>query len=563
MKKLRFAAAAAALTALIAVLNVIVLKRDLASPLILTGVAAFLVSGAVWLVASISLMASSAQKSRAFQGINSIIGSVVFLAICVLLYAFAAHSDKEYDLTREGRRSLSPLTIQILEALTEDTAVYGLFTESAGSEVDVARDKTLRFLERAQRYTNHINVEFIDPVREKNRVESLGAPYSSGQGSILVKRGKNQRIINLRGENPRLEEQEFTNALINVLRDSEPKVYFLTGHRERDFTSPDASIGGTVFAQFLQGESYRPQSLAIDLRQPVIPSDCDVLIINGPQADLQSKEIEAIDHYLRGGGRLFIMIDPMLTQGGQKPPRLVFLSWLEQAFGIVVGDDVVISGTAERMGEVELLPNSEAFQYAEVQGQESFEGSFASNHPITRDFNLRIFLNTARSVILKEELPEGVVGQVIIRTLPFAWADRQIVWTLFADDSKKQTQPDPDELQGSIPVGVAVSRLTDAPGAGGGKQRDARIVVFGDSDLASNSEITEFSNGNVNLLMNTMAWLTESEELIAMRPSTKDEQPILLTSAEEKVVSWLSTLGVFQLVILAGLVAWWVRSRYQ
>ena len=71
--------------------------------------------------------------------------------------------------------------------------------------------------------------------------------------------------------------------------------------------------------------------------------------------------------------------------------------------------------------------------------------------------------------------------------------------------------------------------------------RDARVVVIGDWDLASNEGIDMASHSN--LLLNTIAWLTESEELIAIRATGTEDPPVVLSPGEEKAVAWIAALA--------------------
>ena len=119
----------------------------------------------------------------------------------------------------------------------------------------------------------------------------------------------------------------------------------------------------------------------------------------------------------------------------------------------------------------------------------------------------------------------------------------------------------PDELVGSIGVAVAVTAKTDLPVGDSGMTRDARIVVIGDTDLASNESV--LAGGHLNFLLNTMAWLSEHEELIAIRPTIADNTPISLTDGQEQLIVWVSALGLVQAVVAAGLVVFFLRRKYQ
>ena len=89
----------------------------------------------------------------------------------------------------------------------------------------------------------------------------------------------------------------------------------------------------------------------------------------------------------------------------------------------------------------------------------------------------------------------------------------------------------------------------------------ARVVVLGDADIASNEFINLVSNQD--LLLNSMAWLTENEELIAIRPRGTLDEPILLSTSQQRLIAWVASLGTVQLIALAGIATYLLRRKYQ
>lgn len=259
---------------------------------------------------------------------------------------------------------------------------------------------------------------------------------------------------------------------------------------------------------------------------------------------------------------MLVLADVMRAQGGGKAPRPVFFTWLQQRYGIVVGEDLIFSRINDRFGQLDLVPDTatvDIFRQYDVADVE-FHGCYSADHDITRNFNELMSISGARSVTLLPELPRGTVGVEILHTLPYAWAEKR--WAeLFDDPNAGKPVRDADELYGSVSLAVAVTSKTDVPVGDSGMTRDARIVVVGDSDIAVDESV--LAPGHLNFLLNTMAWLSENEELIAIRPTTISSPPILLTETDEKVIAWTATLGLFQAAVLAGLIAFAFRRKYQ
>lgn len=562
MKALRLLSGIVAALGLAIALNLLAIRHDPFDTTFAVAGSVAAIAGTIWLVMTVILMAGTASRRRNLAGLNSILASVIFLAICIVIYAIARRWDRSWDLTQEGRQELAPQTIQVLENLKDDVTVFGLFTKTGDRELDVAREKTQRFLERCQKHTAYLKVEFIDPQKELTRLKAMGLTYADPRGTVVIRKdtgGPNppQRSISFAGPQPRLEEREFTNALINVVQETKPTIGFLIGHGEKDITKPESAN----MKQFLESEGYAVKSILIDVSNGSIPGDPAILVINALGWDERTtsvysqKEIEALDAFVSNGGRLFILVEPEYSE-----VRRPLFTWLDQRFGIVVGEDLLVSGVNERLGELSLVPDSAVagvFENVDLPESTEFHGCFDQSHPITKGFNKRIDLLAARSVSIVDKLPDGVTAQRILRTLPYTYAEKDM--NLLAD--RKPPTQDADEPVGSIGVAVAATLSTDKPIGDTGKTRDARIVVIGDGDFLGNETI--INGGNLNLMLNTFAWLSEREELIAIRPRLAQNLPIQLSDADERRIAWISTLGVLHLVVIAGLIVFLLRRKYQ
>jgi hypothetical protein len=295
------------------------------------------------------------------------------------------------------------------------------------------------------------------------------------------------------------------------------------------------------------------------ITDPEVPADCSVLVINGlgfsgPQADLHPAEIKAIQAFLDRGGRLLILLDPWrkVVTGANQSEQLI--PWLDQRYGIVVGNDMVVSPkskwTVEFTGDKSLFDD---------QGPEAvFRGCFNAHHRITQNFDQKLVFSAVRSISLAQNLPAQVAGDELLRTTPDFFGETDLA--LLASQGKASKAL--DEKEGPLSVAVAVTAKTDVQVDASGQTRDARIVVVGDSDFASNGQVTAIP-GNLNFILNIMAWLTENEELIAIRATGKDDAPVILSDFDQRLVVWVAVLGAVQIVLVAGFVMHLLRRKYQ
>ncbi len=545
-----------ALLLMAAAFNLLFWIENMFSMSVLIPLAGGLVLGVAWLAGVlVSVARPGALEGRTVGGLNAVVSSLVFLGICVVLYMFLQSWKGSYDLTQEGRRELSPMTVQVLRNINAPIEVTCFFLHVDDELVVIAREKTRRFLEQCQRYTDQIKTEELDPTIDRSRLIEMGITHASPQGTVVVKSGGKQRIILLSGGSPRLEEREFTNALINVLRDAQPKVYFLTGHKERDVLDDKGEDGAAMLAKLLDGESYKVERLAIKISDPQVPADCDVLVVDNLKTDFHPLEMEAVDKYVSAGGRLLVLVDPWRSvtpgYGGGEQLR----PWLEKRFGIKVGSDIVITDKSENIWQLELTNDAKAFDRTEA-GFMQFHGCFSADHPITRNFDQTVLLKAVRSVGLAEKLPEGVAGTELLRSTPDFWAETDTEKLLTTGKARLNE----GERKGPIPVAVAVTQKVPVIGSPKGRT-DTRVVVVGDSDFTSNTQVVV--PGNLNFVLNVFAWMNESEDLIAIRPTGREAVPLVLTDTQRRAAAWVGVMLMVQIVAAVGAVVFLLRRKHQ
>lgn len=558
MSRLRTLTGIASIGCIAFSLNMMVWQQDAYATVVWGALLAGLLLGGIWLVLAILALAGSAGwEGWAAGGVNAALSTVFFLGICIVIYVFFVRWDAGWDLTQEGRRELAPQTVQVLQSMNREVEVFCIFMRLDDELVWIARDKTRRFLAQCQQYTDLLKVEELDPQIEMPRLEGMGLTHVSAQGTIVIRAGGRQRAITLSGGSPRLEERDFTNALINVLRDSELHVGFLTGHQERDIGDTDPRNGASALGNLLLGESYQIGRVAIQISAPEVPRDLDILVINNPRGDLHPVEIDAIDAYLEEGGRLLVLLEPWKSISALSGSSEQLRPWLEERYGIRVGGDMLLSAEREKPWQLELRNSDAPFEGLD-EGFMAYNGSFNKSHAITNGFDQTLLLRDVRSVSRADKVPDGVSVTELIRSTPDYWGETD----LEALEASGEMVRNSDEEAGPLSIAAAAVRRTDTVDETG-QPVSSRVVVMGDSDFASNGELMTEMRGNLNLLLNTFAWLSEREDLIAIRPRGKTDPAIVLSEPEQRAIVWISTLLTVQLVIAAGIVVYLLRRKYR
>jgi ABC-type uncharacterized transport system involved in gliding motility auxiliary subunit len=455
-------------------------------------------------------------KRRAFlYSSNLLLMIALVLAILVLINTIGARHHKRFDFTESKIHSLSDQSIKVAKALKTDILVKAFFRES-----NYGRARMEDLLKIYAYHTPRLKFEFIDPDKNPGLIKR----YEIAQdGTTIFECGdKDNRIT-------AVTEEDVTNAIIKVTREKKKTVYFLEGHGEKSTDVTD-ELGYSYVKDDLSkiGYEVKKQTLA---QSASFPKDCALLVVPGPVKDLSADERETIDGYLRGGGRVFFLLDPQ-TAPGLTP----FLAKL----GFKLDNDIIVDTISRLMGGDYFMP---------------IIGDYES-HEITKNFRFASLFPLVRSVEPIEPKPEGVVSsQSLAKTSANSYAKKDFV--LKARMTLKEIGFDPKKDKAG-PLSVAGVAVIKGKADAAGKTADGRLAVIGDSDFASNRYTGMYGNGN--LFLNVANWLTEESDLISIQPKTRNPRSIQLTSAQGRVIFWISVV-ILPLLVLAMGIFIWIRRR--
>jgi ABC-type uncharacterized transport system involved in gliding motility auxiliary subunit len=135
--------------------------------------------------------------------------------------------------------------------------------------------------------------------------------------------------------------------------------------------------------------------------------------------------------------------------------------------------------------------------------------------------------------------------------------------------NEKMAANDPaKDHQGPLTMAVAVdwdaeARISDAtqeesakePDVSREKKPQGRMIVFGDSDCASN----QFFQTNKDFLLNCVNWLSQEEDLISIRPKEEMGQPIFMNALQQRIIFWVPVVILPLLVLLVGVMVYMTR----
>jgi gliding motility-associatede transport system auxiliary component len=446
------------------------------------------------------------------------------LGILIAINYIGARQNKRWDLTANKQFSLSDQSKNVIVKLDAPLQILVFDKET---EFPRFQDK----LKEYQYLSKQVTAEYIDVDKKpaaarQNQISQYGT-------IVLNYKGRTERVT---ADN----EQDITNGIIKVVSGQQKKLYFTQGHGERDTTSADRD-GYNAIAAALGRENYGVDKLVL-AQQGAVPADATMVIIAGPKTDFFAPETEALKKYLEASGKVMVEIDPPDKADSAPLANLIALA---HDWGVQVGNDVVVdvSGMGRLIGTDASVPVAANYP----------------PHPITQRFSLLTAFPLARSASPVTGGVNGHTAQTFVESSPRSWAESDIK-SLLASGEVSLDESKGDK-KGPVSIGSAVSASsTAAPKPGDppdAPKPETRVVVIGDSDFAANSGLG--IQGNRDLFMNIVGWLSQQENLISIRPKEADDRRITLTATQQANIQWLSLLIIPASIFGMGVYTWWRR----
>jgi hypothetical protein len=504
---------------------------------------------------------------RALVALNVLVMCALAAGIVIFANVIAARHYAVKDVTFKRYYSLSERTESILRKLSRKVVVHVL---APPQDPDLTPVRGLLDAYRAEA-PEYFEISYENPGKDGKKVEAtlqrLGIDPrklpSPERPEYLIFEGENpdarvpltkvltldelyEKDYSMSPYQPRIKgfkgEENFTKAVIEVTRERKTKIYTLGGHRETDPFGREESIRTLDAA--LRNLGYEMETLKLDFapdsKTAEVPQDCDVLAIVGPRARFDDREIGALRAYIERGGRLLLMAEPVL--------------FLRPGSSSVYFEDTRLNLLLKDYG----LAIEEAKIHDPATGERDFVfaakfDGVSSAHPITRPLlGLGILFADAAPITL---LPRGedakAKAQSILETLPSAVAVKDI------DAVNRGRAPESVAWKkGPFVLAAVVTKEVTARN----EKKEARLVVTGDSSIATDA-LTEVIKGQLDFVLNAIAWLAEREETIAI-----DSRPpeILRLQVTRDELSWLKFMSLVEIPLACAVIAfsvWFFRRR--
>jgi ABC-type uncharacterized transport system involved in gliding motility auxiliary subunit len=496
-------------------------------------------------------------RIRTVRAGTSAAGILLLLALVAGANYLGARHWVRGDWTKTRLYSLSETTRKVAAGLTKPVQVTVFMTRNSRLYMPVSE-----LLNRYRTASSKIEVEFLDPERNPMRAQTLVKQFGIRQNTVVFRSGDRKKYVEedkvadfdysgmQQGAVSQIKtfkgEEAFTSAILDVTEKTVSKIYFSTGHGEGKLDSQERGQGFGQLKQLLERAnlSVVPWS---SLGKDTLPGDASAIVVAGPKAAFLPPEVGALQKYAEGGGRILLMLDPVLPEAGAPPADLGFGGFLS-TYGIRLGNDIVID-------PANAVP---------MVGPETVIANDYGLHQIVRSLSeegLPVVFPLARSVTKPEKVPEGCLELMLVDTSKDGWGETSLT-------KLESVKKDPEDTPGPVSLAVSVESVAKDAGKKNDEKKDKdpkapappkafRLVVVGNSRFAANGTIG--NGGNANFALNAINWLAGQERLVGIAPKTPEQASLALTRPQVNRIGLFAIVGMPVFAIVLGVWVWYRR----
>ena len=470
-------------------------------------------------------------------------GSLTVILVAIIIAAFIALNLFmqnlnliPIDLSQEQLYTLSDDSKNKIKEINREVFLYFVGYPDDDSTVDLARQ-----------YTNvnkKVKIETVNATSRPDLVSKYG--IESGSEGVIIACGEKYKVLAATDfytydlttyETIDVTEEKLTSAIMNVISDKVPKIYFLQGYSD-DFS---LSYNMKYLNVYLSNEVNEVGNLDI-LNTGKVPDDCDTLIICTPTKDFDDIATNAIIDYINSGRNIL---------------------WLNAA----EGSETNFSNVNKILALYGVNPFTPGYIYETDSSKMLAQTPYIimpdiSNSKVTKSFangaGVRFITATKINIADSETLSNLKVEKNDILTS----SDTSVFRTNFTNQTYSKAEGD---IDGGFTVGAElIKTITDANEESGTSAVKSKLLIYGENNFItdypiSNSTPIIILGHNKDLVLNSIAYLVDREEDITVRKSTGT---VTYTATEEQdTIIKAVIFAVPVIIIFSGIIVWILRRR--
>lgn len=476
---------------------------------------------------------------------------ILIIAVIVLVNIASDSYFFRLDFTSDKRYTLSDATLNILKSVKEPITVKAYFSENLPPDVaKTKRDFKELLIEYANRSKGKIVYNFINP-NEKEELETQAA--QSGVQPVMINvREKDQMkqqkaylgaVLQMGDRNDVIPfvqpgaaiEYALSSSIKKLSVADKPVIGILQGHGEATLQTMQQVQGALSIL-------YNAEPVTLSDSAP-IPDNIKTLVIIDSKDTFPESHFRHLDEFISKGKNIFIAYsresaDLSKAMGSSRHTGLE--DWLAKK-GIQIEDQFVVDASC---GAVSVRQQQGAFMYnTQIQFPyfpliHKFE-----DHPVTKGLE---------QVFFRFPSPLKYTGDSSIHFTP-------IVKT--SEKSGTQAAPiyfnvqkqwmDNDFPLHNITIGAALSGKL-------GGSTNSKMIVIANGDFAVNGEgqnAMQLPPDNVNLLVNSIDWLSDESGLMELRTKGVSSRPLdTIEDSSRTLYKYFNFLAPILAIVAYGII---------
>lgn len=468
-------------------------------------------------------------KKHIKNGSYAMIMSVVFIAVVIVINLIVNEIPSKYseiDISSQKLYSIGDQTKKMLKDLDKDVTIYQI--AQTGSE----DENISNLLKKYEDESKHIKVETKDPVVNPKFVTKYTSDNISVNSLIVVCGDRNKVIDYSNIYESTMDyntyqyqttgfdgEGQITSAIGYVTSEDLPILYTLEGHGEQEM---DSSI-----KEDIEKANMDIKSLNL-LTEGSVPEDADCLFINSPSSDISEDEKKAIIDYLENGGKAMIFSD---FTAGDMPN---FDSVLEN-YGVERVNGIVFEGDNQHYAmqmPYYLVPT--------VNSTDASTDAASAGYYVLAPY--------AQGIKKLDDVRDSVKIDSILTTSGQAYSK--------TDMNNASIEKEDGDIDGPFDLGVSISEpLAD--------DKETRIVYYSTSNMMKSQVNQMVSGGNEQVIMESLKWMTDSEENSSVSIPSKSLETSYLTLTDYDASFWkICTIALIPgFFLIVGFMIWVKRRK--
>ncbi len=487
-------------------------------------------------------------KARAFKrGWFSIALVALFIAGVIVINLIAGTLVKKVpalvaDTTGSGNFDLSDESYDYLKKLSQDIKIIVLADEKTyreGGEYYIQSDALLH---KYEENSNKITLEFLD-LASNPTFTSQYPDEQLAQYSIIVQ-GENDYKYLATTDYFEVQidyssysyyiagcklEEAVTSAILNVTLENKPKVSFISGISNEDYSS---------FQTYLENNGFETEEISPAIDE--ISEDTEILVLFAPNVDLDAKYVDKISNFLNNGGNYG---KQLLYLPGSTFSKMPNIDSLLEEWGLNVENGVAIENNTDKISQITYGVYLFAADYTDSTYTAKMKnsslpfcliyGNGIYPHPVT-------ILNTDKAKSLLKLSDES-----------------QVIYPPdTADNAEPVTEDKPELVVGAIASKGSASADTDTDSDEGTVvSNQSNIVVMASNYVVTDTFLNSGMYGNASYMTALLNTLSGRDNVsVNIETQSLKAEPLSLSTAQLNVLTVLYVVVLPLAVLIAGIV---------